>query len=342
MKILLFLALIGLGAAATAVSQDGKLQVAESTITTTSISTSLSKFTSTLSQTSTTPAATTTETTIVTSTKTTSAASTTPTPNDEDVSLDADLDDFLTLSLYSQLAHDAPTPFPYTLIFTDYNATAIHQPIQTRTLPSYNADECAIRCNGHLACRSFSIYIERQLSCTDCTDPESVVANMCELYNTPLERRIVADGGGEQRVNGQKFTRAVRAANGYNRAGKTVTVTSTITRTSTASADASTVWRTSDVTATVTVTTTTTATTTATTTVAPTPTPGSPSTTSEPTSTSTSASESESTSEDPRPPITKTLSPTDLHKPWFETLPRASEVWVRGPKTMRTMTMMRV
>lgn len=196
--------------------------------------------------------------------------------DEEESALDHDLDWFLTFPLYSRVALSEATPYPYTLVYADYNATAIHAPIATHTLDSYSAADCASYCNAHPACRSFGVFVERQPSCRDCGRDEVEIEDveMCELYNVELERRVARDGARVEGVGGGRwYTRAVRGSNGYNKGmmgGETATVTATV------SIGGGTVTRTSTVTSTVTTgtvgtittTTTTTATTTATATAA--------------------------------------------------------------------------
>lgn len=139
-----------------------------------------------------------------------------------------ELDEFKNLQSYSRLARDEETPSPYTQAFENQNATAIHQPILTERLDAYSADACANFCNSNAACEAFTIFVERQPSCTDCSNPKSNAAFMCRLYNTALELDIVTDEGRAQELDGKTFTRAIRAANGYNKIHPT---TSTATKT---------------------------------------------------------------------------------------------------------------
>jgi hypothetical protein len=154
----------------------------------------------------------------------TSTTESTPTPTPSDDQLDDDFDDFLSFASYSRLAQEEITPCPYEQVFTNENATAVHQPIQTERLDAYDATSCAELCNTHGACKSFGVFIERQPSCTDCSNPLFEEAFMCELYNTALDRDDVAEGNTGKSIRRQVFTRAVRASNGYNRLGQATTV----------------------------------------------------------------------------------------------------------------------
>ena len=166
----------------------------------------------------------------VKSTATSTPPAPTGSPSSEDktnASLDADSKDFMAPSTYSRLAREQTAPYPYEQVFADQNATAIHQPIVSRRTDTYDAEVCAGHCNVHRACKSFGIFIERQASCSNCTRPSSTEVNMCELYNTPLDRDIITATD----TQNQTLTRAIRASNGYNKLRETHTVTATRTLT---------------------------------------------------------------------------------------------------------------
>lgn len=138
--------------------------------------------------------------------------------------LDVNLHWFETVPHFSHIAHEQHAPHLYDRIFSDHNATAIHESIEARILTNYDAHECSQHCNNHGACLSFGIFIERQPSCTNCLNPHVKIANVCELYNTHLAHAVITDGRRRHWFYGKHFTRAVRGSNGYNkRSGKHAT-----------------------------------------------------------------------------------------------------------------------
>ena len=246
-------ATLGVDSTRTSVTTSTKTQTLATPTRTVTAPPKTTTATTTKTSVATAPARTTTRTSVITSTKTTSKADPTSSASPDDssdsgdeaeASFDADLDGFMGLPTYSRIAQDEDTPCPYVQAFSNRNATAIHQPIETHNMTTYNAKECSQFCNSHLACKAFGIFIERQPSCTNCSDPTSTEANMCELYNTVLDPKIVTDNSTSQRFGNKRFTMAIRASNGYNKLGEIQTVSVTVT----ARAGLETVYRTRTVT----------------------------------------------------------------------------------------------
>ncbi|KAF1922474.1 uncharacterized protein M421DRAFT_426871 [Didymella exigua CBS 183.55] len=173
-----------------------------------------------------------------------------PASNSPTETLDEDLEWFQDNTYYSRYADKAKiAPYPYELVVEDYNMTAIHQTIATHIQDEYDVSVCATHCNEHRACDAFAIYIEREPSCANCTDPEVVEAYKCDLYNTALQLPDIRKEIEQQQIQGQTITRAVRAYNGYNRIPKAVFKTAT--RTVTVGGSGSIEYRTRTVTTTV-------------------------------------------------------------------------------------------
>ncbi|KAF3050092.1 hypothetical protein E8E11_010515 [Didymella keratinophila] len=175
---------------------------------------------------------------VSTATQTSLSAAPSATGNRTD-SLDEDLESFQMDPTYSRLAKEqSDMPYPYELVIENYNKTAIHQAIETHRsgvsdddYDAYEASECAQYCNEHRACDAFAIYIERDASCTDCSDPEAIDVAKCDLYNTALKQPDMRKEAEQESIQGQTITRAVRAYNGYNKIQKTATVTAVRTAT---------------------------------------------------------------------------------------------------------------
>ncbi|KAF3041171.1 hypothetical protein E8E12_009537 [Didymella heteroderae] len=175
---------------------------------------------------------------VSTSTQTTSLASPSATDPYDTGSLDEDLLWFKNDPAYSRLAEEqSDIPYPYELVIDNYNKTAIHQAIETQCAEAsdeydeYDASACAQHCNEHRACGAFAIYVEREASCTNCSDPEAIDMIKCDLYNTYLQQPDMRKEAEQESIQGQTITRAVRAYNGYNKIQETVTMTATRTLT---------------------------------------------------------------------------------------------------------------
>lgn len=139
---------------------------------------------------------------------------------------------FMAYPEFHQNALTAPTPFNYTRVFQDLNAsTSANSYLGFYTLDSYNTTECAAHCDSTNLCTSFNIYIERDpslnptINTTDstqnCPNPSSITNYKCSLWGSNIDNTSATNAGGWR----DDFQVVIVASNGYDKTNNTVPAT---------------------------------------------------------------------------------------------------------------------
>ncbi|KAI4715341.1 hypothetical protein E4T48_08488 [Aureobasidium sp. EXF-10727] len=148
------------------------------------------------------------------------------------------VDAFLSYSAFHSMASAAPTVVPssdktqYTQVFKDLDAAvSANSYIGLYTLTSYNAQDCAAKCDDTDLCTSFNIYIERDPSLapanndnttytpweTYCPNPSSITNYKCTLWGSTLSAEVATNKGDYR----EQFQTVITGSNAYDKTNVT-------------------------------------------------------------------------------------------------------------------------
>ncbi|KAI5238870.1 hypothetical protein E4T43_07133 [Aureobasidium subglaciale] len=144
------------------------------------------------------------------------------------------VDAFLAYAPFHSMASAAPSVVPssdktqYTQVFKDLDAAvSANSYIGLYTLTSYNAQECAAKCDDTDLCTSFNIYIERDPSLapanndnttytpwsTYCPNPSSITNYKCTLWGSSLSVDVATNKGDYR----EEFQTVITGSNAYDK-----------------------------------------------------------------------------------------------------------------------------
>lgn len=129
---------------------------------------------------------------------------------------------------FHQDAENAKTPFNYTNVFKDLNAsTSANSYLTFYTLESYDVSGCANYCETTDLCTAFNIYIERDPSlnpttnatnnATNCPNPASITNYKCSLWGSSIDASSATNSGDYR----DEFQVVIVASNGYDKTNNT-------------------------------------------------------------------------------------------------------------------------
>ncbi|KAG9794406.1 hypothetical protein KCU75_g1707, partial [Aureobasidium melanogenum] len=148
------------------------------------------------------------------------------------------VDAFYSYAPFHSMASAAPTVVPssdktqYTQVFKDLDAAvSANSYIGLYTLTSYNAQECASKCDDTDLCTSFNIYIERDPSLapanndnttytpweTYCPNPSSITNYKCTLWGSTLSADLATNKGDYR----EQFQTVITGSDAYDKTNVT-------------------------------------------------------------------------------------------------------------------------
>ncbi|KAH0041713.1 hypothetical protein KCU78_g921, partial [Aureobasidium melanogenum] len=148
------------------------------------------------------------------------------------------VDAFYSYAPFHSMASAAPTVVPssdktqYTQVFKDLDAAvSANSYIGLYTLTSYNAQECAAKCDDTDLCTSFNIYIERDPSLapanndnttytpweTYCPNPSSITNYKCTLWGSTLSADLATNKGDYR----EQFQTVITGSDAYDKTNVT-------------------------------------------------------------------------------------------------------------------------
>lgn len=124
---------------------------------------------------------------------------------------------FASATVYASIASAAPTPAGYVANMIGFNASNNgDQYLTYTTVPSYDPNLCASKCNSITGCKSFNIYFERDPTLdadpSACPNPSSTTNIKCSFWGAPLTLAS-ANNFGQWRAS---FQVLIAGSNSYN------------------------------------------------------------------------------------------------------------------------------
>ena len=98
------------------------------------------------------------------------------------------------------MASNAPTPYGYSLVFKDKDASlSASKYMGLHTLKTYDTLDCASKCDQAVGCEAFNMYMERDPSLSpnklDCPNPPSITNYKCTLWGAPVAVEVATNKG---------------------------------------------------------------------------------------------------------------------------------------------------